>query len=94
MTIKAGKWEFPIQIVGRAKLDETFDLVTVNINKGAIFVFQTYGNIIMTGWYDGYGGPKLKDWKNVYIWNSEQLNTKGNIKKVFNFNKKDLEVLL
>lgn len=90
MKIKAGKhWEFPIEVIGRSD-----DIVTININKGAIFVFKMYNNVIVSGYYDGLGGPPIKDFGKLYIWNSKELNTKGNLKKDFTFNKKDLEGII
>lgn len=97
MRIRAGRhWEFPISIVGRSNLDNICDLVTFNINKGAIIVVQVFNQTgtILTGWYDGYGGPKINDWGNVYIWNSKELTTTGKPKTTFTINKKDLEALL
>ena len=97
MKIRAGRhWEFPISIVGRSNLDNICDLVTFNINKGAIIVVQVFNqtNTILTGWYDGYGGPKISNWGKLYIWNSELLSTTGKLKKDFCISKKDLEDLL
>lgn len=90
MKIKAGKnWELPIKIVGREG-----NYVTVNINNGAIFVFEMFGKTILSGWYDGLGGPRVKDYGYVYIWNSQLNNTKGNPKMGFTINKKDLEDII
>lgn len=88
--IKAGKfWEFPIKVVGREG-----NYITININNGAIFVFEMYNRTIIRGWYDGLGGPKINDFGKLYIWNSKELNTKGNPKKDFTFSKKDLEDII
>lgn len=95
MTIKAGKhWELPISVVGRKMLDNNTDLVTVNINKGAIIVLHVWNSTILTGWYDGYGGPKIRDFSKLYIWNSELLSTTGKPKKDFCISKKDLEEII
>lgn len=90
MKIKAGKcWEFPIKVVSRSG-----NYVTVNVNKGALLAFQLEDGKIVKGWYDAVGGPEIKDWSFVYIWNSKELNTKGNPKMGFTIKKSDMEELL
>lgn len=90
MKIKAGRhWELPIRVVGREG-----DIVTVNINNGAIFSVKMYNNIIMGMNYDGIGGPVVKDYGAVYIWNSKEKTQNGTKKMSFTINKKDLEEII
>lgn len=95
MILKAGKnWSFDCQLIEKKPYDSQTYLATFDINNGAKFVFQCMGNIILTGWYDKYQGPKVNDWTAIYIWNSKEISTTGKLKRTFNMNKKDLEVLL
>lgn len=87
--IKAGKkWALDCKVVGREG-----DIVTVNINKGAIFVFKMLGDYIAYGCYDGLGGPRV-NFDQLYIWNSTETNSNGKIKKTFTIHKKDLEEII
>lgn len=73
--------------------DKTY-LATFNINNGAIIVCQCLGKYILRAWYDAANGPKVTNWDKLYIWNSKEVNTKGNKKMDFTIHKSDLEAML
>lgn len=85
MKIRAGHWELPIEVVGKEG-----NIATVNINEGAILVFEMMRGWPIRGWYDGLGGKPINDFSQIYIWNSTEKTSTGKIKKVFVLNMKML----